>query len=233
MDPIKIEAADREFVNKLHRLRSKLTHRQAQWENRSLRQSFFRNAPLPAALLLIVAAGFILFHMSRTSGPTKAGQPAAAPPVAKRPAVETPPGVPPPLAETPARDKGPTTRAASPARGPEPETVQGNIEQITTLACRGVKDHLPLGKGDTFQLAQASRVYIWMRVRSKRQPFVIRHVYYLNGHRYCEVPLRILYPRMRTWSYVSLQKAKLAGQWTVKITCKGKLLKTVSFEVNR
>ena len=71
-----------------------------------------------------------------------------------------------------------------------------------------------------------------MDVRSEKPPFQLRHVYYLNDRRYCVVPLDIRYPRMRTWSTVSLEYPTQAGKWRVDVeTREGEVLSQVEFSV--
>lgn len=70
-----------------------------------------------------------------------------------------------------------------------------------------------------------------MEVRSKSQPFVIKHKYYLNGAKHSDVSLNIKYPRMRTWSYVTIDKLDHIGAWKVDIVLNDSILKTVEFKV--
>jgi hypothetical protein len=71
-----------------------------------------------------------------------------------------------------------------------------------------------------------------MDVRSKKQPFTLSHVYYANGQRYCEVPLKVNYPRTRTWSNVVLNKPEHVGQWRVDVvTENGEILDQIDFSV--
>jgi hypothetical protein len=111
------------------------------------------------------------------------------------------------------------------------DAAEESIEGIRALACQGVRNRDPVGETDLFHLKESPRAYVWMAIRSKGHPFVIRHVYYHNAERYCEVSLDIRYPRMRTWSYVTLRDASQEGSWTVEITCNDHVLKTVSFRV--
>ncbi len=74
--------------------------------------------------------------------------------------------------------------------------------------------------------------YVWMTVLSEEQPFTLNHVYYHNGQPYCSVPLKINYPRMRTWSNVTLRRKKYIGTWQVDVvTESGIVIKQLTFTV--
>ena len=73
---------------------------------------------------------------------------------------------------------------------------------------------------------------VWMKVLSKKPPFTLTHVYYLNGQKYCEVPLAIRYHRMRTWSSVSLRSPDHIGKWRVDVIAEnGTTLDQIAFTV--
>lgn len=253
----KIEAADRRFVDKLQGLRVKLADRQASWKDRATGRPMRRHAALTVLILLIAGAGLALFHKSRSVSPRppaplaarqspqpKAESPRPPPPVPhgaarareKRPsvpkAVVTPPAATPPQPAV-AKGQAPAGNGKVPAGEPAPATEANgqNILALTALSCRGARHRQPLETGAVFHMGDGCRVYVWMQVLSKTQPFIIKHVYYHNAHPYCEVPLSIAYPRMRTWSYVTLGKASQLGRWTVYITCNGRVLKTINFKV--
>jgi hypothetical protein len=282
MDPLKVEEADRQFVLKLHQLRSKLAGRQQENRNRPLKQAISRVAVLILATLVIAGVGFAVFFQKENAAPAVARLQGAAP-------LDSMPGL---KAETggltgqtaAAGDSGPDeneplviqseappigesqerspfafqekieketekeienaqdslaagTRAtaqdpdAPAAARDQEEADDPNIELISAVACDGVRQHRPFGKKEVFDTRHARRAYVWMEVKSRQQPFVIKHVYYLDGRKYCEVPLDIAFPRMRTWSYVTFGKADPAGTWTVEIVCNGRVLKTVGFQV--
>ncbi len=104
------------------------------------------------------------------------------------------------------------------------------IAEITT--CQGVKYKRAVSPQNIFSLQKGAKPYVWMDVRSKKTPYKLRHVYYRNGRRYCAVPLVINYPRMRTWSTVTLRHPYETGQWRVDvITGKGETLSQVEFTV--
>jgi len=83
-----------------------------------------------------------------------------------------------------------------------------------------------------FSLKKDSTPTVWMRVLSDKPPFTLSHVYYLNGKRYCRVPLKIRYRQMRTWSNVTLNRAWQCGKWRVDVTTKdGEILEQIEFTV--
>jgi multidrug efflux pump subunit AcrB len=285
MDPKKIEEADREFVKKLHLLRSKLADRQtASEQNRSGNDVLSRTLVFVVMLLFIAGIGFVAFYEKQNDSPAisrletsqfgkaqhrvqdmtnhpdravpeRAGRPdthktavvqsiesekiASSSQGALTARVDT-------LADRP--DNTPDNSIDEAQQGiqsvPEPVSVaeaeqqveqdkdEKNFELVSAVVCEGVRNHRHLDKKNRFNLTKARRAYVWMEVRSNQQPFVMRHVYYLNGRKYCEVPLKIRYPRMRTWSYVTLRKANHAGAWTVEIVCDGRVLETVGFQVS-
>jgi hypothetical protein len=106
------------------------------------------------------------------------------------------------------------------------------IALVSAVVCEGVQDHQPMVEKHAFSTVDSRRVYVWMEVQSKSQPFVINHNYYLNGKKYSEVPLQIKYPRMRTWSYVTIDKPDHIGNWRVQIVRNDSILKTVEFQVS-
>ncbi len=104
------------------------------------------------------------------------------------------------------------------------------IAEIAT--CQGVKNKRAVFLQNVFSLQEGAKPYVWMDVRSRQTPYQLRHVYYLNGRRYCVVPLEINYPRMRTWSNVTLRNRNETGQWRVDVvTRKGEVLSQVQFTV--
>ena len=115
---------------------------------------------------------------------------------------------------------------------PEQISPETDMRIAEIVACQGVKNRQPVSRKNEFSLQQGATPYVWMDVRSKKTPYKLRHVYYLNGRRYCEVPLAIIYPRMRTWSNVTLRHPYETGQWRVDVvTRKGKILSQIKFSV--
>jgi hypothetical protein len=260
MNPIDIEKKDRNFVRKLNDLRSRLEVRQLEYQERTWPRFSLRRALLFICPLLVIGMGFALLrvdqnatsadgHQQDASAITQKEPPPESvvpwvvqrealqdhpssvnqtltPPVPKTPAHPAP-FVPmeadKQLAMTPADTKVPTTGA------PPVDTTQ--VELVSAHLCEGVHERKPLAKREVFHPSIDKRAYLWMEVNSKEQPFVMQHIYYRNDRKYCEVSLEIRFPRMRTWSYVTLVDADQVGRWRVEIACNERVLKTLSFRV--
>jgi hypothetical protein len=239
MEPSNVDAADREFVRKLQRLRSELAGRQQTHENRWLLRRRYLPALLLTTLAAVVAGGLIYDANRQPMGPPGvAGQSAAGsdPSPATQsalPALKIP-TAPLPLvtAENNAHGaEGNPRPAPAAAAAPSDEDVKAP-KLASVVVCQGVRNREPLGAKDRFDLADQPRAYVWMEVYARDLPVVIKHIYYHNGRKYCEVPLEIRYPRMRTWSYVTIDKPDLAGTWSVEIALDGRVLKKASFRVS-
>jgi hypothetical protein len=111
------------------------------------------------------------------------------------------------------------------------DSEEKQFSLVSAVVCEGVQDYQPLVEKNDFSTADSRRAYVWMEIRSKSQPFVMKHNYYLNGEKHSEVPLKIKYPRMRTWSYVTIDKPDHIGAWKVDIVCNDSILKTMEFRV--
>lgn len=100
------------------------------------------------------------------------------------------------------------------------------------VSCGGVRDKQFVSAKSTFSLAQDPIAMVWMRVLSKTPPLTLKHVYYLNGQHYCDVPLDIPYPHMRTWSKVSINLESHIGKWHVDVVSEsGEKLDQIEFTV--
>lgn len=120
--------------------------------------------------------------------------------------------------------------------GPEPSSPAppplAHIRIAQRLACLGVEARQCIGAQSVFTLNQHNNPHIWMDVRSQSLPYVLKHVYYHEGRKYSEIPLAIKYPRMRTWSNVTLQSPIHVGSWRVEIATEdGTVLDQVMFHV--
>lgn len=127
-------------------------------------------------------------------------------------------------------EKSLNDRAIADAASRDAREMQMSL--VSAVVCEGVRDHQPMAEKYAFATADRRRVYVWMEVHSKSQPFVIQHHYYLNGEKHSEVPLNIEHPRMRTWSYVTIDKPGHIGEWRVDIIQNDSVLKTVAFRVS-
>lgn len=110
-------------------------------------------------------------------------------------------------------------------RGEEPahsEPVENKVNssgiQISEMvACISIDGRQYVSPQTVFSLKDNPKSYVWMNVLSENQPFSLTHVYYINGKKYCEVPLQVHYPRMRTWSNVTLTRPEHIGTWRVDV----------------
>jgi hypothetical protein len=100
------------------------------------------------------------------------------------------------------------------------------------LVCSGVKDRNCIVRQSDFVLRKGQKPHVWMEVFSNSVPYVLKHVYYREGRKYVEVPLKIKYPRMRTWSFITLKDLDQLGSWHVEIVAEdGTLLGRAEFKV--
>lgn len=114
------------------------------------------------------------------------------------------------------------------------ESVSANpdIRIAEIVTCRGVDNRQPASRQKVFSMGKGEIPHVWMDVRSKKTPRMLRHVYYLNDREYCRVSLGINYARTRTWSNLSLKHPYQAGHWRVEVvTGKGDVLSRTEFTV--
>lgn len=122
---------------------------------------------------------------------------------------------------------------------PEPSTPQSEsfralygtrIDQYNV--CSDVRARQCVSPQSSFSLQQRRNPHFWMDVRSNSVPYELKHVYYREGQKYVEVPLEIQYPRMRTWSYITLGDSTPPGLWHVQIeTDNGTVLGRAEFTI--
>jgi hypothetical protein len=260
MNAIDIENKDRDFILKLNDLRSRLVVRQKDYQQWASPRCFLRRALLFISPLLFLGMGFALIYVKqnttsadihRQATPVKTQKAPPPEPVEPRaarreglkdhfPSENQMPTTPlPKIPEYPAPSspievdqqsvKSPQATNV-PKTGPPAADVT-RVELVSAHLCNGVYEREPLVKNDVFHPGDDKRAYLWMEVKSTAQPFVMQHIYYLNDRKYCEVSLEIRFPRMRTWSYVTLGSADQVGTWRVDIACKDRVLKTLSFRV--
>ncbi len=123
-----------------------------------------------------------------------------------------------------------TAAEPKPSSPATPPLARNQITQ--SLACRVVEARQCIGDQSVFALNEHNNPHIWMDVHSQSLPYVLKHIYYHEGRKYAEIPLVIKYPRMRTWSNVTLQSPTRVGSWRVEIVTEdGKLLDQVAFRV--
>lgn len=244
MDKTTIEEADLKFATKLNELRYSLAKRRYRYENEPGR-SFF----LPIFFLFI----FILFAVCSLiffSKKQNLSQPEVSKSISEKftdtVCKNTLYPIPLPLQKTTAaaEDDGLSSTAPNPIEPVNPKTLEkptftaekpahkNKIKFASIVICKGVRNRQYLDKTNVFHISEGVHPHIWMEVRSERQPFILKHVYYINGKKHCEVPLEIKYPRMRTWSYITLKNPDHIGQWQVNVTQEdGHILDRIHFEV--
>lgn len=111
-----------------------------------------------------------------------------------------------------------------------PLSYNTRISRLFT--CSQVNDRECVGQKSVFLLNEHRKAYVWMEVHSDNFPYTLTHVYYHEGQKYCEVPLEIKFPRMRTWSNITLRNTSLRGSWYVEIVAEdGAVLEDITFKV--
>ncbi|CCK80827.1 DUF2914 domain-containing protein [Desulfobacula toluolica] len=114
----------------------------------------------------------------------------------------------------------------------EQSHITSGIQIHEIVSCSSVSQKQYVCAKTVFSLKEESIPVVWMTVLADNPPFTLTHVYYINGRRYCEVPLSIRYHRMRTWSNVTLNRPEHVGKWRVEvITENGEKLKHIDFTV--
>lgn len=100
------------------------------------------------------------------------------------------------------------------------------------LVCLGVKGKNCSQPSSIFVLNKNRKAHVWMKIYSDSVPYKLKHVYYHEGKKYVQVPLKIEYRTMRTWSSINLINSTHLGSWRVNIEDEdGNLLETANFEV--
>ncbi len=124
------------------------------------------------------------------------------------------------------------TRAVAPSIPAEQTGISSGIQISEIVSCISITKRQYSAPQTVFSLKKDATASIWMNVVSDEPPFTLTHVYYVNGSRYCEVPLEIRYKSMRTWSNVTLGRQAHIGEWRVEvITDKGEKLDQIEFTV--
>lgn len=155
---------------------------------------------------------------------------AAVEPPVSAPAAPPPP-VPRPVPSTTVSPETAVVARAEPTP-PAPALPRADFRIAKSQACLHVEARQCVGPQDAFALHEHNVPHVWMTVYSENLPYVLTHVYYHEGQRYAEVPLAITYPRMRTWSNVTLQSPTHVGSWRVDIvTDDGTVIDQVAFRV--
>jgi hypothetical protein len=120
----------------------------------------------------------------------------------------------------PEKSAAPEIQLAAKAAEPEKKALDG-IRIARLVTCRKVENKQCVSATTEFSIRDDNRpeVWAWMDVRSKesRLPYLLRHTYYFNDQKYAAVVLEVKYPRMRTWSNITLDHEKYAGNWRVEV----------------
>ncbi len=129
-------------------------------------------------------------------------------------------------------DRSAETRATAQSPLTEQIRMLSGIQIHEIVSCSSVSQKQYVSAKTIFSLKEESTPVVWMTVLADNPPFTLTHVYYVNGRRYCEVPLNIRYHRMRTWSNVTLNHPDHAGKWRVEVIAEnGEKLKHIEFTV--
>lgn len=151
-------------------------------------------------------------------------------------APEAAPSPPPAEAIVPEKPIADSSAAATEATAESLPTEKPSLSptvQITDLVtCGGVRGKQFISPKSVFSLATDPIAMVWMRVLSAAPPHTLTHVYSVNGKHYCDVPLEIPYPHMRTWSKITIDRDIYVGQWRVDVvTESGEKLDQIEFTV--
>ena len=88
-----------------------------------------------------------------------------------------------------------------------------------------VVNHQPVSPGDSFG---PGKLYCWNLLKGGEGDYVIRHVWYKDGKRVWQRPVRAKGPKWTTWSYFNVTP----GSWKVELTdATGKVVQTGEFTV--
>lgn len=129
-------------------------------------------------------------------------------------------------------DRSKKIRATAQSTLTEKSHMPSSIQIHEMVSCSSISQKQYVCAKTVFSLKEESTPVVWMTVLADNPPFTLTHVYYINGRRYCEVPLSIRYHRMRTWSNVTLNHPDHAGKWRVEVmTENGEKLKHIEFTV--
>lgn len=92
---------------------------------------------------------------------------------------------------------------------------------------RSVESRQPVGTAREFEAA-ASRVFCWTKLSAKSPPTVVRHVWYKDGRKLLEVPLKVNNSSGRYWTVKKISP----GNWTVEVVnAGGEVFGAASFKV--
>lgn len=118
----------------------------------------------------------------------------------------------------------------------EVKTVQkSNLTVDGLTVASDVVDRQPQGAAEVFTVPKGSdfvSIVTWNRILNAGSQTTIKHVYYLNGEKVDEIPLKVAGSSWRTWSRKQI-KAEHAGNWKVDVlNDNGDVIASKSFTVN-
>ena len=128
-------------------------------------------------------------------------------------------------------DEPPLTENPEPKKTLDSASVYGT-RIAGYLVCSGVIGRNCSSSRSVFDLNENQSPHLWMKVYSDSIPYKLKHVYYREGQKYVEVPLKIEYRTMRTWSSIRLVNSTFIGSWHVDIEDEyGNVLGSANFRV--
>ncbi len=257
MEKEKIETKDKEFRDKLKQMRTNLAMRQVQADRKESKPRNHVKVVIPMIVVLAVAVYFVGKTM-RTHQPVSASIPNkmqiggdrhTALPDHDRSESNV-------ISATQASDDTlsgeftsnnvPNSAAGADIEPQETAEVKSdtlptssvtspspNRTRITqNIVCSGVRGRNCAIPKSVFALNKNQKPHVWMEVYSDSVPYKLNHVYYHEGRKFVQVPLKIEYRRMRTWSNINLNNSNLVGSWHVETVAEdGTVLGRVEFKV--
>lgn len=235
MNGMPVEDRDKELVQKF---RSVVNRKEQQKKSRiAVRLSVFVMSGLAVAFVFLASGR--LKHQ-----PNRPGAIPSSPPVAAGP--ETPSASSSPekngstrLEKAGAKSTIPLKKRRYPARTASTASSVKKSDDIRIteiVTCKRVNGRRYISPQTVYSLKKDANpdVWVWMELDAERKaiPCTLRHVYYLEGRKYTEVPLAIRHSSTRTWSNLSLNRPIHVGRWRVAVmTQKGETLSQIEFTV--
>ena len=115
----------------------------------------------------------------------------------------------------------------------EENKMMPNIMVSDIAVCKDISERNPVERQHTFSLEEDGFAVVWSEIKTKTIPRQIRHIYHFKGKKIMEVPLKVEYPRTRTWSRLTLRNQSQIGLWNVTVVQEdGEILERADFEIN-
>ncbi len=107
-----------------------------------------------------------------------------------------------------------------------------DVEVLEAHLAISVKNRQPVGVAERFPNT-VKRVYLWTKIKAKKPPTYIYHVWYYRGKEMAKIKLYIKYSVFRTWSFKTILP-QWVGPWRVVVEdINGNPIYEKSFEVYR